>query len=1368
MTKLKNTKKGMAKKALSISLVAAMLATSNVPVWAAEDLFTDGSSAAVEAPVVEEPAAEVEAFSAEPAEPEETNSDIATLAKGDAITEENLDISGVTLTVNNNDVEGKDVIFGSSLTVGGDINKINTSDDGKLQKFNYGYRIAGHTEAIKTGTIEDGDTAKMSINLWGSEWQPAVGQTIELYIFRDDDLAKFSDVVLGSFRLVEKKVEGTITLQLDGVGTSDNTIFKADGDNYTIAYTGATYSYKDVREKDDKNVLTIASINRDGASESVDYSKYEVTTSGSIKNAGDVMTIRVTPKANSGLTGEFTTKVTVVKRQGNKEASSFLTAELNENLTYEYTGNDIDIPTDKITVKEKSGYADATLPQDVVEDAVYRADGSSLLVTLDTEKVTNFDVSKNSKLYVDLKSGHQVVIQPRDLSKVKVSLGYNGYPLTYIPANINAGSVHHYLVFTAEDGTELNLKYNTDYTYTVKQNGKALADDDNLKSQGVYTVEISAKDGGHCINDISYDFTAATAVTHAESDNLSKKEYYYTGAEIEPGKDIIGSFTIFAKGAGTGNIEETSIDTNNYEIIDWSNNINASDDAYVTVKVLDGDFKDKTFNLPFTIKPLEISQDTVTVPETISYDKSYTTANEYKVPLIVTADSPDKTIVKGLSENDFTVEYKFVDGKDSDTVGTAKNEIHDEIQATITVTNTNYVTDNKADSKTITLDDKTEIVAKALTDSMVKVNPSSYTYTGAAITPDYYVIDGTTVLYDEAEYGQDGEYRFVRCEKNLNVGTATIVVEGANDKYSGTASATFEITPANTADVKVEVSDQFYTGRQVRPRMDDIKVTLNGNDVTDQFELTGEYGENVTGKGTLVLKPVDTTKNFTGSNVTAEFNIVNEIVGGNLYVYDANGVNVTGDYTVSSENKTTQELPKKFFNFDGTEKTFAETLLKDLEKLEGGLPGLTETKATADDFEIKYADNVSGKKSNLIQGENHYNTAYVYAVGKDGSGFTGNETITLADGSKITGVVAYIEFAIQNVKFTDKNVTVSNGVYAGGLQVKPEVLVQINGNTLVEGKDYELVLSGEYDGNHYTNVTNAKPFEVKVVGKGGYEGSEVAGLDWGIDKKDIADCDVAVTNGVVTVMNGYIPVPVTEYTYENNGDGTYTVTANTGSKSYVGSKTVTAEGQAEDEAPEAPVITEVKVNGNNATVVLAGETEGATGYDYVISTDRDCINSKDYDKVNKNILSTETKFTYTQQGVYYAYCHAWKRVNGVKVFSEWSNAYPFVVSAITPEQPVITSVKKSGRNLTVTWTKSANATTGYDIVMGTEMKKVNGEMRPVEYGKAVKKLGPNTFSVTFKSIPKGTYYVALHAHNRTSESGVKVFSPWSNAKKVTF
>ena len=72
MTKIKNTKKGMAKKTLSMSLVVAMLATSNVPVWAAE--FSDGSDATTatevqnaevfsddvaEAPVVEDNTADV-------------------------------------------------------------------------------------------------------------------------------------------------------------------------------------------------------------------------------------------------------------------------------------------------------------------------------------------------------------------------------------------------------------------------------------------------------------------------------------------------------------------------------------------------------------------------------------------------------------------------------------------------------------------------------------------------------------------------------------------------------------------------------------------------------------------------------------------------------------------------------------------------------------------------------------------------------------------------------------------------------------------------------------------------------------------------------------------------------------------------------------------------------------------------------------------------------------------------------------------------------------------------------------------------------------------------------------------------------------
>ena len=114
-----------------------------------------------------------------------------------------------------------------------------------------------------------------------------------------------------------------------------------------------------------------------------------------------------------------------------------------------------------------------------------------------------------------------------------------------------------------------------------------------------------------------------------------------------------------------------------------------------------------------------------------------------------------------------------------------------------------------------------EIVEKAITSDMIKINPSSYVYTGGNITPTYTVLDGAIALYDKAEYDDKGEYEQVSITNNKEVGTGTVTVKGVAGKYSGTASANFTITPANTSDVKVtftDVSECQYTGRQVRPR----------------------------------------------------------------------------------------------------------------------------------------------------------------------------------------------------------------------------------------------------------------------------------------------------------------------------------------------------------------------------------------------------------------------------------------------------------------------------------------------------------------------------------------------------------------------
>ena len=373
---------------------------------------------------------------------------------------------------------------------------------------------------------------------------------------------------------------------------------------------------------------------------------------------------------------------------------------------------------------------------------------------------------------------------------------------------------------------------------------------------------------------------------------------------------------------------------------------------------------------------------------------------------------------------------------------------------------------------------------------------------------------------------------------------------------------------------------------------------------------------------------------------------------------------------------------------------------------------------------------------------------------------------TFADGSKIQNIVQAKKFTIAKLAFDKDDITVSNGSYKGGTNVEPEVTVSYKGKKLVKDVDYTLT----YDpSQNRTKVTNGKTLNVTVNGKGGYRASGTFTFTWGIDKFDFANATILVSgtdaDPSIKVMNGSLLVDEKEYDL-TVADGKATITATKDNKNYTGTQTVDIKHELEK--PAAPMINNVTVVGNKATVILSGESEGASGYDYVISTDRDCITNKDYTSVNKNQVKTNTTFEYVGQNTYYAYCHAWKRdENGKKVFSDWSNAYPFVVSAITPSQPVITSVKVSGSTVTVTYTKASNAD-GYDVVLGTSTKKVNGETRPVEYGKLVKKnIKGNVVTATFKNVKKGTYYAGLHAFNRTSEDGKKVFSQWSNVKKVT-
>ena len=197
--------------------------------------------------------------------------------------------------------------------------------------------------------------------------------------------------------------------------------------------------------------------------------------------------------------------------------------------------------------------------------------------------------------------------------------------------------------------------------------------------------------------------------------------------------------------------------------------------------------------------------------------------------------------------------------------------------------------------------------------------------------------------------------------------------------------------------------------------------------------------------------------------------------------------------------------------------------------------------------------------------------------------------------------------------------------------------------------------------------------------------------------------------------------------------------------------------------PAKPMIESAEAVKNSVNVVVSDDCAGAEGYDYVIGTSADMLQTKQYTSVLKN-KTLETSFKFVDKGTWYVACHAWtKNAAGKKVFGTWSEVKEVTVTAVTPQTPKIKKVTVKGSSVTVTYTKCKNAK-GYDLVLGTEL---DGSKLPDGKNKVVKKIKGNTVTVTFKNVKSGTHYLALHAWNRTSEDNTKVFSKWSNVKKVT-
>ena len=1238
MTKIKNTKKGMAKKTLSMSLVVAMLATSNVPVWAAE--FSDGTDAAftseAEAPVVED----------------NTTDTTEAQATGDAWNVELKDMpsevewgatKNVTITVKDS-ADGKEIDYTKTgLKYVWKVNGLAVTTPAKI------------TKTITTPATTDADA----------------GKQYTLYIYDESGDWTYTS---GAFTVSAKDISNAYTITVNDRAytgketTKDATISAPSNIKFDIDYTG-----------DLVNVGTVKVTARP-----IDTKLYKGVIEGSFK---------ITPAA-------LTTNTDLAK------------ATLNTKEVA-YTGNPISLKKSDVNVVDANTGADlnALVYKDtVISTGITEVTDSATTVTVpltEAESVKNF--SGNGSVTTTDK----VKVVARDLSNVKVSI--KSQPKKGNGKAYTQNELATAISFTDADGNPLNLF------------GDVVIDGlDKAVNYGTYTVTITPAKGNKNITGqttaqfsiFSKDISGATF-----SQSIAAQEY--TGSQITPDVSKL-KVTLGGK----------EVDPADYSI-EYGENVNAGT-GYIYI-VGKRTYEGSKAAVPFTINQATVSE--LKTADYVIINKDAKKVDDYAeaIGLTVTAKNaatPAKefTLTEG---KDYTVSYGY------DT----KNEVGNNVVVSITLkSNGNFK------QGTASLTKKIRIANPILKDSDIQMKKTSYDYTGAVIVPEFDVVVNGKTLKKDVDYVIDN------IVDSAKVGTATVYIKGkAGSEYDNIvkAKATFEVTPVSAEKTVVTVAGSYvYDGTAKKPAAKDIKVTLNGNDVTSQFDIT--YGENINAgdkAGTVTVTPKKDNKNFTaGTSQTGTFKIDQKELKGTLNVYDERGIEIVAT-----------QLPT--FEYDGTEKTFAKVVFTPADK-----------NVTADDYEIKYVNNVTGGGKNGA-------SLVVIAKGN----YKANGTVvdnSTSPATTVTNVAKELNFKIKSkLYFTEKEVTVTDAEYAGpNMLAAPTIVVRDGAKTLKEGTDYEVVLTDKNKNVIKTGVVVDVPEKGKyywtVIGKGVYKydsakpTKNTATGTWKVTKKNVANLDVKVDlnekgETVLTVMNGNLKVDASNFTVKLSDDKkTATVAATTGNKYYVGSKEVTVGGEVVKVG--TPIISSVKVAGNKATVILSGEADGAVGYDYVISTDRDCITNKNYDSISKNQVQTSTTFKYVQQGTYYAYCHAWKRdENGKKVFGEWSNAYPFSVTAITPDAPVITNVKVSGSTIKVTYKAAANAT-GYDVVLGTSSKKENGETRPYNYGAhKVLNLKEGTVTATFKNVPKGTWTVGMHAFNRTSENGSKVFSSWSNLKKAT-
>ena len=121
---------------------------------------------------------------------------------------------------------------------------------------------------------------------------------------------------------------------------------------------------------------------------------------------------------------------------------------------------------------------------------------------------------------------------------------------------------------------------------------------------------------------------------------------------------------------------------------------------------------------------------------------------------------------------------------------------------------------------------------------------------------------------------------------------------------------------------------------------------------------------------------------------------------------------------------------------------------------------------------------------------------------------------------------------------------------------------------------------------------------------------------------------------------------------------------------------------------------------------------------------------------------------------YYFQVRTYKKINGKKVYSNWSPMRSIKLKKLPPTTTITSLIANSSSSFTVKWNKKSGVK-GYQIRYSTDSsfktKKTASTLKNIH---------------TRKDLAKGTYYVSVRSYNVAAD-GTKYYSNWSGMKSVT-